>query len=737
MGAVLTASAPLPASPPADGAPSPGADGSRGLLEALEAVAAAVGVEFDRDGALAASSRGGPGADGSWVRGVARAAGLEVYELRAPVGRAVASCEPHAPLLAWAGPDGGGWVVVDGRRGGRVRVRSAAGGEASWMGAGELGGLLGAAGPGDEVRWLVPEARAPLGALGGGAGGHHHPTPAARLRALLRAERSDVWVVAAYSVTIGVLSLAVPVAVQSLVNTVAFGSLVQPVVVLTLLVLAGLGFANALRALQARVVELIQERLFVRVAADLAYRLPRVRAEAFAGHYGPELVNRFFDVLTVQKGASTLLLDGLALVLQTAVGMLLLAFYHPLLLGFDVVLLGSVAFLVFVLGRGATVTTVEESKAKYAVAAWLEELARHQATFKAPGGAALALGRTDELCRRYLGARRRHFRVLFRQVVGSLALHAVASAALLGIGGWLVVARQLTLGQLVASELIVSAVVAGVSKFGKQFETYYDLVAAVDKLGHLVDLPLERAGGDAPPAGEGATAVELAGVTFAPKGGGGALRGVDLALGPGERLALVGPNGGGKSALLELLYGLHAPASGAVRVGGVPAGELSLEGLRRRVALARGPEVFEATVAENVAAGREEVGPDEVRRALEAMGLRDEVARLPEGMYARLATGGAPLSPGLAARLVLARAVAGRPRLLLVDGLLDKLDARSRAAALEALCAPGAPWALVVSTQRDDVAARCGRVARLEGGRLVEAGAGAGAKAAAERGEGS
>ncbi len=716
------------AAPPAPTTPEGGGD-PEGLLDALEGAAAAVGLRFDRDAARAVV-RGAAAAEGALAvaRHLADAGGMEIYEVRASVRDAIADVRAHAPLLVAAAAGGGRvaprWLLVDGRRrDGRVRLAPALGGDACWVSADELAGLVGAAGPQAELTWLVPEPRAPLDALGSGHGGHdgdhHHPTPAARLRALLRAERSDVWVVVAYAATIGLLSLAVPVAVQSLVNTVAFGSLTQPIVVLTLLVLAGLGFANTLRALQARVVELIQERLFVRVAADLAYRLPRARAGAFAGHYGPELVNRFFDVLTVQKGAASLLLDGVAIVLQTAIGMLLLAFYHPLLLAFDVVLLGAVVFLVLVLGRGATGTAVEESKAKYAVAAWLEELARHPAAFKAPGGAALALARVDALCRRYLGSRRRHFRVLFRQIVGGLALHAAASAALLGIGGWLVVERQLTLGQLVAAELIVSAVVAGVAKFGKHLETYYDLLAAVDKLGHLVDLPLEREGGDAPGPDAGAPVVELRGITPG-AGPGPALGGGGLALAAGERVALTGPNGAGKTGLLELLYGLHAPAAGQLRFGGTPAAELSLEALRRQVALVRGHEAFEATLADNVAMGRDEVGPDAVRRALAAVGLLEHVARLPEGARTPLATGGAPLSPGQVSLLVLARALAGRPRLVLVDGALDTLDGAARAAALDALCDPSAPWSLLVSTQRDDVAARCGRTLRLAGGALTE-----------------
>jgi ABC-type bacteriocin/lantibiotic exporter with double-glycine peptidase domain len=723
-GLVVVSERPASAAPDAArSAPTtPEGGDAAGLLEALEGAAAAVGVGFDRDAAREAL-RGAATAGGAHAlaRHVAGAAGLTLYEVRASVRGATADVSAGAPLLA---ATAGGelavprWLLVDGRRrGGRVRVSSAFGGDAGWVSADELAELLGAAGPGGEVTWLVPEPRAPLGALGGQHGGH--PTPAARLWALLRAERSDVWVVVAYAVTIGLLSLAVPVAVQSLVNTVAFGSLAQPIVVLTSLVLAGLGFANALRALQARVVELIQERLFVRVAVDLAYRLPRARADAFAGHHGPELVNRFFEVLTVQKGAAALLLDGVAIVLQTAIGMLLLAFYHPFLLAFDVLLLGALAFLLLVLGRGATGTAVDESKAKYAVAAWLEELARHPAAFKAPGGAALALGRVDALCRRYLRMRRRHFRVLFRQIVGGLVLHAAASAALLGVGGWLVVARQLTLGQLVAAELIVGAVVAGVAKFGKHLETYYDLLAAVDKLGHLVDLPLEREGGDAPAAVPGAPAVELRGVAHRP-GSAPARSGADLTLAAGERVALLGPNGAGKSALLELLYGLHAPAGGTLRFEGVSASELSLDALRARVALVRGHEAFEATLADNVAMGRDEVGPDGVRRALAAVGLLDHVARLPEGIRTPVATGGAPLSPGQVSLLVLARALAGRPRLLLVDGALDALDGPARAAALDALCDPAAPWALLVSTQREDVAARCGRAVHLAGGALAD-----------------
>ena len=294
-----------------------------------------------------------------------------------------------------------------------------------------------------------------------------------------------------FALLVGVLALAMPVAVEALVNTVAFGRYLQPVVVLAILLFTFLAFAAAMRALITFIVEILQRRLFVRVVEDLAYRLPRVQQQSFDHVHGPELVNRFFDVVTVQKTIAALLLDGIAIVLQTVIGMAVLAFYHPFLIGFDVVLLLLIAFIIFVLGRGAVRTAVQESKAKYAVGAWLEELARHHTAFKLHAGTQFALDRADQLAVNWLEYRRDHFRIVMRQILFALGLQALAATALLGLGGWLVILGELTLGQLVAAELIVMMIVGSFAKLGKYIESFYDLLASVDKLGYLFDLPTE------------------------------------------------------------------------------------------------------------------------------------------------------------------------------------------------------------------------------------------------------
>ena len=240
-----------------------------------------------------------------------------------------------------------------------------------------------------------------------------------------------------FSLVVGVLTLASPIAVEALVNTVAFGQYLQPVIVLALILFTFLAFAAAIRGLIVYVVEIIQRRLFVRVVEDLAYRLPRVQQQALDREYGPELVNRFFDVVTVQKVVATLLLDGIAIVLQTAIGMAVLAFYHPFLLGFNLVLLFSIGFVVFGLGQGAVTTAVRESVSKYAVGAWLQELTRSPTAFKLHGGSQFALDRADQLAIDWLIARRAHFRILMRQILFALGLQAVAATALWGwVAGW-------------------------------------------------------------------------------------------------------------------------------------------------------------------------------------------------------------------------------------------------------------------------------------------------------------
>ncbi|MFN7866287.1 MAG: ATP-binding cassette domain-containing protein, partial [Planctomyces sp.] len=449
-------------------------------------------------------------------------------------------------------------------------------------------------------------------------------------------------------------------------------------------------------------------RLFARLAAELAWRLPRTSLNAFHDSYPPELVNRFFDVVTIQKTASGLLLDGISLILNMAVGMTVLAFYHPWLLAFDFALVLLMA-LVYLLGRGAIATSITESKCKYAMAAWLEDMARCRNTFRYDGAAEFALDRSDALIYGYLDARRRHFSVLMRQLLAILLVQALASTVLLAIGGWLVITGQLSLGQLVAAELIVAIVVDSFAKMAKHIESYYDLLTSVDKIGHLLDLPVERADGLLTiPEGSGIVIqkLRLPGAEDNP---------VSLEIRSGERVALAGSNTRAKSHLLDMLFGLREPEGGLISLHGADPRDLRPDVLRRHVVMVRNTEIFDGTIAENVHLERSDVSVADVRSALETVELMGLVQELPDGLNTRLSPDGQPLTPIQGRLLMVARAISGRPEVVLIDELMDLLPEDLADRVLRRITSADHSWKLILATSNTRLQQLMNRVIELPG----------------------
>ena len=429
-------------------------------------------------------------------------------------------------------------------------------------------------------------------------------------------------------------------------------------------------------------------------------------------------MNRFFDVLTVQKGASKLLIDALGVVLSIVVGLSVLAFYHPLLLAFDAGLLVVIAIIVFGPLRRGEATAIAESSAKYKVAAWLEEIARSPYTFKAGGSEQWIFERSDALTRSWLETRTLHFRTLFRQISGALALQVVASVALLGIGGFLVIQGSLSLGQLVAAELIVTAVVVSVAKMGKHLETWYDVMAGVHKVGQLLDLPIESREGESIPGIAHGTSggLEVNGLAWKNGRGQTLFTDVSFKLEPGQNMAVTGPSGSGKTALLDLLWRMREPAAGVIRLDGRDVRDLSLDALRRDVALVSSTEAVHGTLRENVRLRRPFVSGDDVRRAIDCAGLRSVVDGLPDGLDTVLHPSSRALTQSELERLMLARAVAGSPRVLVVDGLFDGLESSLCESVRDSLFDPEAPWSLVIVSDDPKVHGRVDGLLELRQG---------------------
>lgn len=524
--------------------------------------------------------------------------------------------------------------------------------------------------------------------------------PLKRFFALLKPEASDIRTIIVFSIVIGLLSLTLPLAVEAVVNTIAFGRYLQPLVVLSMIVMTFLGFRAGLSIMMTVVTEIIQRKLFVRTVEDLSYRLTRAPLTVWRTKHGPELVNRFFDIVTVQKVTSKLLLETLMLALQTIIGLGVLAFYHPFLLGYDIGLLVMMTIILYFIGKGAVRTATDESQLKYETAAWLQEIVRHPTTYKFNNGLGFALNRADELAAEYINSRQTHFKILIRQFTFTMLMQVVAATVLLALGGYLVIIGQMTLGQLVAAELIVTVILGSFAKFGKDLESFYDLMASVDKLGKLFDLPVEAVDKLQLVRTPGAYKVSL--VEGKLRGSANTAASVDFAA--GSTYALYGGSELQRSKLIEAFVGQETLSSGHVLLNNFRVDTIGAESLQSKISLVRDVELFAGTVDENLRMGRENIGSEDVNNIVSQLGFQKTLSGLPDGFNTTLNICGYPLCQEQAIRLVIARSLISKPGILFVDGLLDRLSDDDLEELLPRLESFAATTTIIIATGRRSIA---------------------------------
>jgi ABC-type bacteriocin/lantibiotic exporter with double-glycine peptidase domain len=545
-----------------------------------------------------------------------------------------------------------------------------------------------------------------------------------QILAFLARDKRDIVVVFFYASLAGLFSLTLPLSVGGIVQLIQGGLILQPVVILIAYVVVGSLVAGWLQVLQLGVVERIQQRVFARMALEFTFRVPRIRYETAMQEELPEAMNRLFEAVAIQKSLSKFLLDTSQALLTVLVGLVLLTFYHPYFSLFGLLLLAVLGLILWISGPKGFQTSLMESKYKYRAVHWLEELARALHAFKFGGHSSLALRRMDDVLTGYLAYRRKHFRVLVQQTVSIVVFRTAIIAGLLILGSVLVIDRQITLGQFVASELVIITVLAGVEKLILSMSTIYDILTSVRKASHVADLPLDdEASGTLPPSAAG-MAVEARDVTYryAP-GAPPALRGLSVRIAPGERVGVTGFEGNGRSTLLRLLGGLLNDYDGTVLFDGTTLRTLDRISLREQIGqYLSTSDLFDGTVEENIAVGRPGIGRAEVAAAAEAAGLTADIEAMPRGLDTAITHAGRRLPLQVAVKLLFAQAIAGRPRLLVLDDLFNNLRPDDQRRLLAVLTDRSRPWTVVMVTHDPVVLAAMDRVLVIEDGRVCRDG---------------
>ncbi len=557
----------------------------------------------------------------------------------------------------------------------------------------------------DQIHWIVSEPIFPFSSNSTQSKKSTNISKAIeQIFQLLRLERRDIGIIVIYGIGIGILSLVIPIATSSLVNIVSFGVLIQPVVVLTFLVVCFLGFAGAMQIIQTYVIEILQRRVFVRIATEFAAKFPKIKQEALDSFHKPELANRFFDTVTIQKAINTLLVDGLAVVLTTIIGFTLIGIYHPIFLLFAMIILfiGGY-FIVYKMGRAAGESHIKVSGEKYRIAAWIEEISRHTAIFHSKFGANFGLEKADSIARDYLYARENYFKKLIRQIAGLIVLQTLASAVVLGIGGYLVIHRQLTIGQLVAAELVIAKVLSDIAKFGKHLDSFYSLISAVDKINTVFQLPIIKSGITPYTTTDKPIEVEISHLSYSLANKHTVFSDLSLKLTSKSITGIRVSTPYDANVFLDLIAAIRVPSHGSVSFDKQNIHETDYHQNHDDSFLIRGNEIFEGSILDNIRMGRDHISLIEIREALESLDFWTTVEKLPQGLHTHLLTFGHPFDNIQTGMMQIARAILGKPRLLLIDGTLDSLPPNFQKSALKILLNKNRPWTLVIVSRSEQI----------------------------------
>lgn len=537
-------------------------------------------------------------------------------------------------------------------------------------------------------------------------------TPVQRLLALIQLEKKDIYLLIMLTFGFGLLGIATPIAVQALVNVVTMGGVLQPLFVVSLILFCLLVLSGVLYVLEAYVVELIQRRLFIRTALDVAKHAQGVDAVVYDYSNPVELMNRFFDITTIQKSTATLLTSGLAAFLQGFIGSVILMFYSIYFGIIVLVALVLLAFIIFVLGSNGISTAIDESKAKYDMAAWLETIARNYYVFKFYSGLQRAKRLSHTLAQHYAEKRVQHFSTLLWQNIGAVTLYAIIGTLMLALGGGLVIKGQINLGQFVAAELIIFGVLSAFVRFINKLEYFYDMLAALDKIGFLDDLPQESIGSYALPS-DGMQRFEVNNISFQYSPRVQLLNQISFQVEKGGSVCILGESGAGKTTLVGLVTGLRAPSTGHISFDGSDLRQLNQHTLRNAIGIAGRVEVVEGTILENITLGREHITLNHINPILDELGLQADFTKLEYGLDTPLTAFGAPLSTTQVQRLMLVRAIVAQPKLLIIDGLLDNFTRVELESVLSLLISHKANWMLLVTTRFEHIAQHFNHIVSL------------------------
>ena len=547
-------------------------------------------------------------------------------------------------------------------------------------------------------------------------------TPLKRFYSLLSLDKKDVTQIFFYAIFSGLVSLSLPLGIQAIINFIQSGRISTSWIVLVFLVVIGVVFVGILSLMQLRITENLQQKIFVRSSFDFAYRLPKIKFEDIYNIYPPELANRFFDTISIQKGTSKLLIDFSAALLQILFGIILLSLYHPFFIVFGLflmILLYSIFKFSYTPGLESS---LNESKYKYKAASWLQEIARNNFSFRKQLNFDFALQKNDHLVSDYLSYREKHFNVIKRQFTQLIIFKSIITASLLLIGGFLVINQQMNIGQFVAAEIIILLVINSVEKIILGLETFYDVLTSIEKIGQVTDMNVENESSKNITDCFVNISIQTENLKFKfPHATDNVLNNITLAINQGEKIIINGKNGSGKTTLIRLLSGLIQPTFGSFTINDDTFNKIDLKQYRSHIgSIIQGETPFEGTILENITFNNPEITQEDLKWALDAVQLTSYIKTLNNGLDTLIFPEGKHLSSSNAQKILLARSIINKPRILFLEDPTDKMDEKVANEIIDFILSSKNKWTIIVSSKNKYWGNNCTREIILNEGEIIK-----------------
>jgi ABC-type bacteriocin/lantibiotic exporter with double-glycine peptidase domain len=474
-----------------------------------------------------------------------------------------------------------------------------------------------------------------------------------------------------------------------------------------------------MKIFQLRILENLKQKIFTRASFEFAFKIPRFKYDLIRNKYLPEHINRFFDVITLQKVLPKILIDFTVAIVQLLFGLILLSFYHPFFILYDVLMLIFIYLIYRYFAQKGLEENLLVSKYKYKMAYWLQELGRVYLAFKYASNSNFNLINTNEINKKYIKSREKYFNTLLIQYSFFLLFNVITIIGLLAVGGYLVINQKMNIGQFVAAEIIIILLLNSVEKIIFTLESAFDLFTSLEKISTVTDISLDKDTGINLNDAE-AIKIEYHKLFYKyPNTVNFQLHDINTTIHPKQIVGIYGSKNSGKTTFVNILSGLLTPTQGDILYNNFSIKELNPESLHKLIGYCSAENLlFEGTILDNITLGRENIKIEDVNTVIYKLNLSEYIENCKEGLQTIIKPNINEIPYNIIVKILLARATVIKPRLLIIDEIFDHIVPEDIHEIIEFLTNRDNPWTLVLVSKSTKMLSKTDKIIWLEKGEI-------------------